>query len=67
MLKTISHEEFYFLHWILKDYYEHLKDNKDSLITRFYGMYKMKYLDGGSTKWLYFIIMANVFSTQRAI
>jgi len=30
-------------------------------------MYKMKYLEGSSTKRLYFIIMANVFSTQRAI
>jgi len=27
----------------------------------------MKYLEGSSTKRLYFIIMANVFSTQRAI
>lgn len=63
MLKTISHEEFYFLHRILKDYYFHLKNNKDSLITRFYGMYKMKYLEGSSTKRLYFIIMANVFAT----
>ena len=30
-------------------------------------MYKMKYLEGSSTKRLYFITMANVFATQRSI
>lgn len=67
MLKTISWEEFYFLHWILKSYFSHLQENWDSMITRFYGMYKMKYIEGSSTKRLYFIIMANVFSTQWSI
>ena len=64
LLKTIDHSEFYFLRDILADYFNHLKENKDTFIARFYGMHKIKY---GSNKRLYFIIMANVFNTTREI
>lgn len=67
MLKTVDHDEFYFLKKILPDYYQHLKLNKDTLITRFYGMHKIKYQEKGSVQRLYFVIMANVFNTGRTI
>lgn len=64
MLKTIEWDDFYFLREILQDYFYHLKDNKDSLITWFFGMHKVKY---EGKKWIYFIIMANVFNTDWEI
>ena len=70
MLKTISSTEFHHLRTILKDYYDHLAIYPHSLITRFYGLHKIKYtkstLGGGKVR-IYFVIMANVFKTNRDI
>ena len=68
MLKTISCEEFHRLRDILKDYYEHLVTYPHSLITRFFGLHKIKYNKsiGGKVR-IYFVIMANVFKTARDI
>lgn len=68
MLKTISSTEFHHLRHILKDYYEHLVTYPHSLITRFYGLHKIKYnrAIGGKVR-IYFVIMANVFKTARDI
>ncbi len=68
MLKTISCEEFHRLRHILKDYYEHLVTYPHSLITRFFGLHKIKYNKsiGGKVR-IYFVIMANVFKTARDI
>ena len=43
MLKTISSSEFHHLRTILKEYYDHLAMYPHSLITRFYGLHKIKY------------------------
>ena len=68
MLKTISGHEFHNLRDILKDYYDHLAIYPHSLITRFYGLHKIKYnkASGGKMR-IYFVIMANVFKTAREI
>jgi len=68
MLKTISCSEFHKLRAILKDYYEHLVTYPHSLITRFFGLPKIKYSKplGGKVR-IYFVIMANVFKTARDI
>jgi len=68
MLKTISSAEFHNLREILKDYYEHLVLYPHSLITRFFGLHKIKYNKsiGGKVR-IYFVIMANVFKTARDI
>ena len=43
MLKTISENEFKFFRKILKNYYQHLEDNKDTLISKIYGLHRMKF------------------------
>lgn len=67
MLKTISHQEFTHLKLILRDYFEHVSTYKHTLITRFYGLHKIKYTKKFGKIRIYFIIMANVFNTNREI
>ena len=69
MLKTIQHTEFMRLKHILQLYYEHILKNPQTLITRFFGLHKIKYKDDSANGFqrVYFIIMANVFNTKRVI
>jgi len=43
MLKTIHHHEFETIKGILKAYYEHIVKYPQTLITRFFGLHKIKY------------------------
>jgi 1-phosphatidylinositol-4-phosphate 5-kinase len=45
----------------------HLQTYPNSLIARFFGLHKIKYEKKLSTERIYFIIMSNVFKTQREI
>lgn len=68
MLKTISHAEFNRLKEILNQYYEHMVKYPQTLITRFFGLHKIKYVkESGGIQRIYFIIMANVFNTKSPI
>ena len=71
MLKTISHNEFEHFLKILKNYYYHVLGFPHTLIARFFGLHKIKFTDNtGPTvkiKRIYFVIMANVFNTNREI
>jgi len=68
MIKTISHSEFYLLKQIIKTYFQHLLHYPQTLITRYYGLHKIKYKrDNGGIQRVYFIVMANVFNTSRMI
>ena len=73
MLKTIRRDEFQFLKKILVGYFEHIKNNKDTLIPKFFGLHKLvyrkkKYLRGWlQTKKVYFIIMNNLFNSELEI
>lgn len=59
------------LRTILKDYYQHLSLYPHSLITRFFGLHKIKYNKAfgalGNKFRIYIVIMANVFKTSRDI
>ena len=67
-LKTISKDEFHFLREILKNYYTHLINNPQSLIIKFFGLHKIRFMKkNGSREKVYFIIMANVFHTFKEI
>lgn len=61
MLKTIAKDEFHKLLDTLQPYHQHLLQNHNSLLTRYYGLHKIKYLDKGKTKEQYIIIMNNMF------
>lgn len=64
MLKTIKKDEFFFFRDILKNYYNHLMLNKNTLISKIYGLHKMKIgnkKDSMKTRRLYFVIMGNLF------
>jgi hypothetical protein len=61
MLKTIAKEEYNKLIDTLPEYHEHLLENPNSLLTRYYGLHKIRYLEKGGTKEQYIIIMNNMF------
>jgi len=69
MLKTIHYQEYKRLKAILKQYYEHIVRYPQTLITRFFGLHKIKYKPEGSLNFqrYYFVIMANVFNTKMDI
>ena len=54
---------------ILKDYYNYIKCNPKTLITRFFGLHKLleKNQKGEIIGRIYFVIMANVFNTPEKI
>lgn len=64
IIKTIRHNEHKFLRRILKDYHLHIKLNPHTLLSRFYGLHRVK-LPGG--KKIHFVIMNNLFPPHRDI
>jgi 1-phosphatidylinositol-4-phosphate 5-kinase len=65
-LKTITKGEFTFFTDILREYYEHVLKNPDTLIVRTYGLYKLKiYVNKQKINTIYFLSMENIFSTVK--
>ncbi|CAG8462520.1 11806_t:CDS:10 [Ambispora leptoticha] len=64
IIKTIHHTEHKFLRKILKEYYEHIKANPNTLLSRFYGLHRVK-LPRGSK--IHFVVMNNIFPPHRDI
>ncbi|WVQ72359.1 hypothetical protein IAR50_001910 [Cryptococcus sp. DSM 104548] len=64
IIKTISHHEHKFLRSILKDYHEHVKENPHTLLSRFYGLHRVKLPRGPK---IHFVIMNNLFPPHRDI
>ncbi|BFZ60864.1 Phosphatidylinositol-4-phosphate 5-kinase [Saitoella coloradoensis] len=64
IIKTIHHSEHKFLRRILKDYYNHVKNNPDTLISQFYGLHRVKAPYGRK---IHFVIMNNLFPPHRDI
>jgi hypothetical protein len=58
IIKTIHHSEHKMLRKILKDYYYHVKNNPNTLISQFYGLHRVKLPFG---KKIHFIVMNNLF------
>jgi 1-phosphatidylinositol-4-phosphate 5-kinase len=72
LIKTMPLREFAKLRGILADYLEHLTTNPDSMIARFFGMYKLQWQDTkektlfSNTKQVtsYIVIMDNLFRSH---
>lgn len=65
MIKTQSRAECILLRKIMKQYVNHLIDTPDSLLVRFFGMYRVKMKTLKKTT--YFVVMSSVFCTPRTI
>eukprot|EP00300_Choanocystis_sp_HF-7_P041688 c8474_g1_i2.p1 GENE.c8474_g1_i2~~c8474_g1_i2.p1 ORF type:complete len:707 (+),score=164.23 c8474_g1_i2:125-2122(+) len=64
VIKTIPKREHVAFLGILRSYYDYVRSNPNTLITRFVGLYDLTLYNG---KTIYFTIMANVFETPLAI
>jgi 1-phosphatidylinositol-4-phosphate 5-kinase len=64
IIKTIHHSEHMFLLRILKNYHHHVKSNPHTLISRFYGLHRVKLPRGRK---IHFVIMNNLFPPHRDI
>ncbi|CAI4217827.1 unnamed protein product [Parascedosporium putredinis] len=58
IIKTIHHAEHKFLRKILKDYYQHVRENPNTLLSQFYGLHRVKMPYG---KKIHFVVMNNLF------
>lgn len=65
MIKTQTKEESKFLRRILPHYYKFVMENPNTLITRFYGMHRVKMHH--LRRKMHFIIMASVFDTPLEV
>ncbi|KAH9939916.1 SAICAR synthase-like protein [Amylocystis lapponica] len=64
IIKTIHHAEHKFLRRILRDYHTHVKNNPHTLLSRFYGLHRVKLPHGRK---IHFVIMNNLFPAHRDI
>lgn len=64
IIKTIHHAEHKYLRSILKQYYEHMKNHPHTLLSRFYGLHRVKLPRGRK---IHFVIMNNLFPPHRDI
>jgi 1-phosphatidylinositol-4-phosphate 5-kinase len=62
MIKTVKKEEFKKLKSILKSYFNHIKNNPKSLITRFFGLHKVTWRSNSKEEKKYLVVMNNVFA-----
>eukprot|EP01064_Diplonema_japonicum_P030887 TRINITY_DN5365_c4_g1_i1.p1 TRINITY_DN5365_c4_g1~~TRINITY_DN5365_c4_g1_i1.p1 ORF type:complete len:795 (+),score=148.60 TRINITY_DN5365_c4_g1_i1:28-2385(+) len=65
IVKTVTQAEAKLLKSFLPDYYDHLSQNTDTLIVRFYGLYAIKMHRGARVT--HFVVMDNVFLTKRHV
>jgi len=64
IIKTIHHNEHKFLLKVLKQYYEHVKTNPHTLLSRFYGLHRVKLPHGRK---IHFVIMNNLFPPHKDV
>ncbi|KAH0538498.1 hypothetical protein FGG08_004885 [Glutinoglossum americanum] len=64
IIKTIHHAEHKFLRKILRDYYEHVENNPNTLLSQFYGLHRVKIPYGRK---IHFVVMNNLFPPHRDI
>eukprot|EP00761_Pharyngomonas_kirbyi_P013858 gb/GECH01013887.1/.p1 GENE.gb/GECH01013887.1/~~gb/GECH01013887.1/.p1 ORF type:complete len:644 (+),score=213.47 gb/GECH01013887.1/:1-1932(+) len=64
IIKTVTKKEAKVLQEILPFYYNHIMQNQNTLICRFYGFYRVKPLHGSNVR---FVVMNNVFPTDLKI
>lgn len=62
IIKTLRYNEFKFLQRILGPYVDHVGKNKNTLISQFYGLHRVKVRTStGKTRTHHFVIMNNLF------
>lgn len=64
IIKTIHHAEHKLLRKILRDYYAHMEQHPNSLISQFYGLHRVKIPYGRK---IHFVVMNNLFPPHRDI
>lgn len=64
IIKTIHFQEHKFLRKILRYYYDHVKQNPNTLLARFYGLHRVKLPKGRK---IHFVVMGNVFPPNKDI
>ena len=64
IIKTIRHSEHQFLRSILKRYHAHVRENPHTLLSRFYGLHRVKLPHGRK---IHFVIMNNLFPAHKDI
>ncbi len=64
IIKTIHHSEHKFLRRVLKDYYTHVQENPNTLLSQFYGLHRVKIPYGRK---IHFVVMNNLFPPHRDI
>jgi 1-phosphatidylinositol-4-phosphate 5-kinase len=64
IIKTIHHAEHKLLRRILRDYYAHIQENPNTLISQFYGLHRVKIPYGRK---IHFVVMNNLFPPHRDI
>lgn len=64
IIKTIHHSEHKFMRKILKDYYTHVQQNPNTLLSQFYGLHRVKMPYG---KKIHFVVMNNLFPPHRDV
>ncbi|KAI8641600.1 hypothetical protein BD408DRAFT_452085 [Parasitella parasitica] len=64
IIKTIHHTEHKFMRKILKEYYDHVSSNPDTLLCRYYGLHRVKLPHGRK---IHFVVMGNVLPPNKDI
>lgn len=64
IIKTIHHAEHKLLRKILRDYYNHVVENPNTLISQIYGLHRVKIPYGRK---IHFLVMNNLFPPHRDI
>lgn len=64
IIKTIHHAEHKLLRRILREYYAHIENNPNTLISQFYGLHRVKMAYGRK---IHFVVMNNLFPPHRDI
>jgi Phosphatidylinositol-4-phosphate 5-Kinase len=67
IIKTIHKDEAKRFRIILRDYYNHVEDNPNTLLSQFYGLHRVKASIGGIGRKIHFVVMANLFPPHRDI
>ncbi|RVX73723.1 hypothetical protein B0A52_02613 [Exophiala mesophila] len=64
IIKTIHHAEHKLMRRILREYYHHVLENPNTLISQFYGLHRVKIPYGRK---IHFVVMNNLFPPHRDI
>lgn len=64
IIKTIHHGEHKFLRKILRQYYDHVEQNPNTLLSQFYGLHRVKLPYGRK---IHFVVMNNLFPPHRDV